>query len=103
MLGLKAYGIVAALLFGLGAYGALAHRHAIQVLVALELMLNASSLAFVSFANLHPVGHAVSGQAFAVFIIAVAAAEAIVGLALVLALHRAFKTARLDRFDLLKW
>jgi len=103
MLGVKAYAIVAALLFGLGVYGALARRHAIAVLVALELMLNGAMLAFASFSRLHPLAQAVSGQAFVIFIIAVAAAETIVGLALVLALHRVFRTARLDAFELLKW
>jgi NADH:ubiquinone oxidoreductase subunit K len=103
MLGVKAYAIVAALLFGLGVYGALVRKHAVAVLVALELMLNGAMLAFASFSLLQPMAQAVSGQAFVIFIIAVAAAEMIVGLALVLALHRVFRTARLDSFELLKW
>ncbi len=103
MLSVKAYAIVAALLFGIGIYGALARRHAIAVLIAIELMLSAAALNFVSFARLHPAEQAVSGQVFAIFIIAVAAAEAIVGLALVLALFRSLKTAQLDQYHLLKW
>jgi NADH:ubiquinone oxidoreductase subunit K len=103
VLSVKAYAIVAALMFGIGVYGALARRHAIAVLIAIELMLNAVTLNFVAFARLHPPEQAVSGQTFVIFIMAVAAAEAIVGLALVLALFRALKTAHLDRFQLLKW
>ena len=102
MLSVKAYAIVAALLFGIGIYGVMARRHAIAVLIAIELQLTAVALNFVSFARLHP-DQAVSGHAFAIFIITVAAAEAIVGLALVLALFRTLKTAQLDRYSLLKW
>ncbi len=82
MLSVKAYVIVATLLFGIGVYGALARRHAIAVLIAIELMLSAVTLNFVAFARLHPPEQAVSGHAFVVFIMAIAAAEAIVGLAL---------------------
>ena len=102
MLSVKAYAIVAALLFGIGIYGALARRHAIAVLIAIELQLTAVALNFVSFSRLDS-AHAVSGHTFAIFIITVAAAEAIVGLALVLALFRALKTAQLDKYSLLKW
>jgi NADH:ubiquinone oxidoreductase subunit K len=103
MISVKAFAIVSAMLFGLGIYGALARRHAIAVLISVELMLNAAALNFVSFARLHPQSAALSGQAFAVFIIAVAAAETIVGLALVLALFRQMKSAQLERYNLLKW
>ena len=103
MMSVRAFSIVATIVFGIGVYGALARRHAIAVIIAIELMLNGAVLNFISFSRLSVPGSAVSGQVFAVFIIAVAAAEAIVALALVLALHRALKTARLDRFGLLKW
>jgi NADH:ubiquinone oxidoreductase subunit K len=103
VLSVKAYMVVSALLFGMGVYGALSRRHAIAVLISVELMLNAAALNFVAFSRLSPAPQAVSGQLFAVFIITVAAAEAIVGLALVLALFRARRTASLDRYDLLKW
>jgi NADH:ubiquinone oxidoreductase subunit K len=99
----RAFAVVATIVFGIGVYGALARRHAVAVIIAIELMLNAAVLNFVSFSRIAAPGSAVSGQVFAVFIITVAAAEAIVALALVLALHRALKTARLDRFTLLKW
>jgi len=103
VLTVKAYAVVASLLFGLGVYGALARRHAIAVLISVELMLNAAALNFVSFSRLQGNPQAASGQVFAIFIIAVAAAEAIVGLAIILALFRAVKSAALDRFTLLKW
>lgn len=103
MFGLKAQIVVACILFGLGVYGALVRRHAIAVLIAVELMLNAAALNFVTFSRLQGAPQAASGQAFAVFIIAVAAAEAIVGLAIVLALFRQVKSVALDRYTLLKW
>jgi len=102
MLSVKCYAIVAAILFGIGAYGALARRHAIAVLISVELMLSAAVLNFVSFARLHPASHSASGIVFAIFIITVAAAEAIVGLALILSLFRSRKTASLDKFNMLK-
>jgi NADH:ubiquinone oxidoreductase subunit K len=107
MLGSMAYAIVAALLFGLGVFGALARKHAVAVLISIELMLTAVALNFVSFSRLHPVQEGLSGQvagqAFAIFIIAVAAAETIVALALVLSLYRTLKTASLEKFSILKW
>ncbi len=103
MVSIKAYALLSTALFGIGLYGALARRHAVGVLIAIELMLNAATLNFVSFARLHPADRAVTGQAFAIFVITVAAAEAIVGLALVLALYRAVKSASLDKYSLMKW
>ena len=103
MVSIKAYALLGAALFGIGVYGVLARRHAIGVLIAIEIILNAATLNFVSFARLHPADRAVAGQIFAIFIITVAAAEAIVGLALVLALYRSLKSATLDKFSLLKW
>ena len=103
MVSVKAYALVSAALFGLGVYGALARRHAIAVLISVELMLNAAALNFVTFSRLQGSPQATSGQAFAIFIIAVAAAEAIVGLAIILALFRSFKSAALDHFTMLKW
>lgn len=102
-MGVKAYLAVSSLLFGLGVYGALARRHVIAVMIGLELMFSAAALNFVTFSRLHPAGQAAAGQVFAVFIITVAAAETIVGLALVLSLYRSMKTPLLDRYTLLKW
>jgi len=98
-----AYAVVSAILFGIGVFGAVARRHAVAVLISIELMLAAAALNFVSFSRLHPAQQAVSGQVFAIFIIAVAAAETLVALALVFSLHRSLKTAHLERFNLLKW
>src|SRR5260370_42440942 len=103
MVSIRAYAILSTLLFGIGIYGALARRHAVGVLIAIELMINAATLNFVSFARLHPADRAVTVQWFAVFSITLAAAEAIVGLALVLALYRAVKSASLDKYSLMKW
>ena len=86
-------------LFSLGVYGMLTRRNAIGLLLAIELILNAAALNFVLFSRAF--GHA-EAQAFALFIIALAACEAVVGLAIVLSLSRNAKTVFADRVDLLK-
>ena len=93
------YLVLSALLFALGAAGALARRNVFTVLMSLELMLNAANLAFVVFARMRgdEVGHVV-----ALFVIAVAAAEMCVGLALVIALFRLKGTVDLDAYNELK-
>lgn len=103
MFSVSAYAIVSAVLFGLGVFGALSRRNAVAVLISVELMLAACALNFVSLSRLYPAQQAAAGQIFALFIIAVAAAETIVALALVLSLHRSKGTADLDRFNILKW
>jgi NADH:ubiquinone oxidoreductase subunit K len=91
--------VLAALLFAVGTAGALARRNAILVLVGIELMLNGANLSFVAFWRFgpHPDPHA--GLMFALFSIAVAAAEAAVGLALILALFRHRRTTNLETVD----
>jgi len=92
--------VFAALLFSCGVYGVLARRNAVMVLMAIELMLNAVNLNLVAFsASLKDV----SGQIFALFVIAVAAAEVGIGLAIVLMIFRNRETINLDEVDLLKW
>ena len=91
--------ITSSLLFVIGAAGVLTRRNAMVVFMSVELMLNAVNLAFVGFSR--SMG-AVDGQVFAVFVMAVAAAEAAVGLALVILLFRNRVTVRLDDLDLLK-
>ncbi len=91
--------LLGALLFAVGVYGVLARRNAVMVLMSIELMLNAVNLNFVAFGLQHDV---VSGQVFALFIIAVAAAEVGVGLAIVLLLYRNRKSIAVDEFDLMK-
>ena len=86
-------------LFCLGIYGMLTRRHAIGLLLAVELILNAAALNFVLFSRAF--GH-VEAQAFALFIIALAACEAVVGLAIILRLSRLAKTVFADHVDLLK-
>jgi len=89
---------IATLLFGLGLYGVLARRNAVLVLMAVELMLNAVTLLFVTLDVTLP-GDDATGQVAALFVIVLAAAEIGVGLAVVLALYRARRTVALDDLD----
>jgi NADH:ubiquinone oxidoreductase subunit K len=92
--------VFAALLFSAGVYGVLARRNAVMVLMAIELMMNAVNLNLVAFsASLKDV----SGQIFALFVIAVAAAEVGIGLAIVILLFRNRASINVDEVDLLKW
>ncbi len=92
--------IFAALLFSAGVYGVLARRNAVMVLMAIELMLNAVNLNLVAFAAAL---QDVTGQVFALFVIAVAAAEVGIGLAIVILLFRNRASINVDEVDLLKW
>jgi len=90
----------AAFLFSAGVYGVLARRNAVMVLMAIELMLNAVNVNLVAFsASLRQL----TGQVFALFVIAVAAAEVGIGLAIVILLFRNRATINVDEVDLLKW
>lgn len=92
--------IFAALLFSAGVYGVLARRNAVMVLMAIELMLNAVNVNLVAFsASLRDVG----GQIFALFVIAVAAAEVGIGLAIIILLFRNRASINVDEVNLLKW
>ena len=93
------YLIISAVLFAIGIVGVLTRRNVLVVLMAIELMLNGANLAFVAFSRMH---QQVDGQAVAVFVMAVAAAEAAVGLAIVVAMFRQYRTVRLDELTLLK-
>jgi NADH:ubiquinone oxidoreductase subunit K len=89
-----------ALLFSAGVYGVLARRNAVMVLMAIELMLNAVNVNFVAFSSsLQQMG----GQVFALFVIAVAAAEVGIGLAIVILLFRTRASINVDEVNLLKW
>src|SRR5450755_4306721 len=90
------YLLIAALLFAVGLAGALTRRNAILVLIGIELMLNAANLNFIAFWRFGPHPEALTGIMFVIFSIGVAAAEASVGLALIISLHRHFKTANID-------
>ena len=102
MIPLSHYLILGAILFSLGVFGALTRRNAIAILMSVELMLNAVNLNFIAFARYHP-QTLLQGQVFAIFVITVAAAEAAVGLAIVLGLYRNFKTVNVDEINLMKW
>lgn len=90
--------VVSAVLFTLGVAGVLLRRNVIIIFLCVELMLNAANLAFVAFAE--ELG--VAGQVFVFFVMAVAAAEAAVGLAIILAIYRHRRTVNLQDFNLLK-
>jgi NAD(P)H-quinone oxidoreductase subunit 4L len=92
--------IFSAVLFSAGVYGVLARRNAVMVLMAIELMLNAVNVNLVGFsATLKDV----TGQVFALFVIAVAAAEVGIGLAIVILLFRNRESINVDEVNLLKW
>jgi len=93
------YLILSALLFTLGVVGFLIKRSLITVFMSIELMLNAVNLSFVTFAH---EWHQVKGQIFVFFVMMVAAAEAAVGLAIIIAIFRARATLAVDRIDLMK-
>ena len=98
--------VIAALLFVIGVAGVLTRRNIIVIFMSIELILNAANLNFIAFARyLQDTGkmNAVAGQVFTVFIIVVAAAEAAIGLGLVIALYRNRETIFVDKIDLLKW
>jgi NAD(P)H-quinone oxidoreductase subunit 4L len=93
---------VAAALFCIGIYGLVTSRNAVRVLMSIELLLNAVNLNFLAFSNYtDPVN--IRGQIFAIFVIAIAAAEAAIGLAIVLAIYRNRNTIDMENFNLLRW
>ncbi|MGJ3206336.1 NADH-quinone oxidoreductase subunit NuoK [Geobacillus thermoleovorans] len=98
---LSAYLALALILFCIGLYGALTKRNTVIVLICIELMLNAVNLNFVAFAKYGP-HPGVHGHVFALFAIAVAAAEAAVGLAALIAFYRSRKTVQVDEANSLK-
>ena len=102
MIPLYYYLILSAMLFSIGLAGALTRRNAILVLVGLELMLNAANLNFIVFWRYSPDPEAISGLMFVIFSIAIAAAEAAVGLALIISIYRHYKTVNVDKVDSLK-
>ncbi len=98
--------VIGALLFAIGVAGVLTRRNIIVIFMSIELILNAANLNFIAFARfLQDSGNlnAVAGQVFTVFIIVVAAAEAAIGLGIVIALYRNRETIFVDKIDLLKW
>jgi NADH:ubiquinone oxidoreductase subunit K len=98
--------VIGALLFIIGVAGVLTRRNIIVIFMSIELILNAANLNFIAFSRyLYHTGspNAVAGQIFTVFVIVVAAAEAAIGLGIVIALYRNKETIWVDEIDLLKW
>lgn len=93
------YLILSAALFSIGVFAFLIKRNIISIFMSIELMLNAVNLAFVAFANRW---HQVNGQIFVFFVMVVAAAEAAVGLAIIIAVFRSRNTLNVDQIDLMK-
>ncbi|WP_134774042.1 NADH-quinone oxidoreductase subunit NuoK [Ornithinimicrobium flavum] len=98
-MGLEAYVYLSVVLFALGAMTVLTRRNNIMVFMGIELMLNASNLALVTFARMHG---SVDGQVYALFVMVVAAAEVVVGLAIIMSIFRARRSASVDDANLLK-
>jgi len=103
-LGIEHYLILSAVLFSIGLYGALAKRNAVAILMCIEIMLNAVNIAMVAFSRyLAPDVVLLTGHVFAIFIMTVAAAEAAVGLAIIIAIYRSRQSVDVEQMDLMKW
>ncbi len=97
---LEAYQVVAAVLFTIGLIGVLVRRSALIIFMSIELMLNAVNINLVAFSyQLHDA----IGQVFAIFVVAVAAAEAAVGLGIILAFYRNKETVNIDEMNIMRW
>lgn len=102
MIPLSWYLVFAAALFSIGLFGVLARKNAIAILMGVELMLNAVNINLVAFWR-YRASEMIAGQAFAVMVFAVAAAEVAVGLALFISIYRRRNTVAADEIDLMKW
>ncbi len=100
--GLEHYLVLAAILFSIGLYGALAKRNAMIILMCIELMLNAVNITLVAFSR-YVVPDLLTGQVFAIFVIVVAAAEVAVGIAIILAIYRGLTDIDVTKVNLMKW
>jgi NAD(P)H-quinone oxidoreductase subunit 4L len=101
MIGPKHFLLLGAVLFSIGVLGILSRRNTVGIFMSIELMFNAVGINFVAFNRyLHP--EALWGQGFTLFVIALAAAEAVVGLALLLAIHRNARTVLIERMNILR-
>lgn len=94
--------ILAAILFSIGIFGALSRRNTIGILMSIELILNAANINLITF-NKYLGNRDGLGQIFAIFVIAIAAASAIVGLALVISIYRNAKSILINKINLMKW
>ena len=100
MVSLSSYLILSAILFSVGVIGFLVRRNTIVIFMSIELMLNGANLAFVAFSRFL---NSMDGQIIVVFVMSVAAAEAAVGLAIIMAMYRTKKTVNADEMNLMKW
>lgn len=96
------YLILAAALFSIGLFGVITRRNTIGILMSLELMFNAANINLVAFSKFIK-GAVLSGQIFAIFIVVVAAAEATIGLAIVLLVYRNWRGIDTDNYNVMKW
>lgn len=100
MITITHYLVLSAILFTLGAVGVLIRRNAIVIFMCIELMLNAVNISFVAFAHYL---HSMQGQMFVFFTMTVAAAEAAVGLAIIVAVFRNKESVNIDDMNIMKW
>ena len=110
MITLQYFLVLGAVVFCIGLFGALSKRNAVSILMSIEIMLNAVNITLVAYASafLNPANHASSGsrltgQIFAIFIITVAAAEAAVALAMIIAIYRRRNTIDVGEINLMRW
>ena len=96
------YLVLGAVLFGIGMYGLLTRRNAVGVLMSIELMFNSANINFVAFSRFITPND-FTGQIFSIFVITIAAAEAAVGLAIVLLIYRNYKGIEVDNINIMKW
>ena len=99
---MMAYLGLAAILFAIGMFGVLTRRNAIGILMSLELMFNSVNINLVTF-NKFIAPDGLTGQIFAIFVVVIAAAEAVVGLAIILLLYRNWKGIDIDNINIMKW
>jgi NADH:ubiquinone oxidoreductase subunit K len=104
---LNSFLVLGAVLFCIGLFGALSKRNAVAILMSIEIMLNAVNITLVAYAsaflNAPVVGQRLTGQVFAIFIITVAAAEAAVALAMIIAIYRRRNTIDVGEINLMRW
>ncbi len=100
--GLTHYLVLSGILFSIGLYGALSKRNAVAIMMSLEIMLSAVNISMVAFSR-YVVPTLLTGQIFAIFVIVVAAAEAAVGLAIIMAIYRNRDSIDATKIDLMKW
>ncbi|MFH1484846.1 MAG: NADH-quinone oxidoreductase subunit NuoK [Chloroflexota bacterium] len=99
---LEHYLVLSAILFCIGIYGVLTKRNAVVILMCIEIMLNSVNIAMIAFSR-YIVPTALTGQIFAIFIMAVAAAEVAVGLAIIIAIYRNRRSVDVADINLMKW